>query len=179
MLHGSHQATILATASAVRVFPSFGALGRSHCVSLDERWRSFVSVALARLGREELLVLAFDAVHLLGFRQRVALDGDVRPLRRKISVQFQPHIKARLRIRLDRFGRTFRFADATVDSLVRMNHEEILTLIEAIHGADFDTVGILAANAVVGHDVSHEVLQPMLTFDGRRQSMVMLVVRAC
>ncbi|GGG01319.1 hypothetical protein GCM10010924_32130 [Rhizobium wenxiniae] len=39
-----------------------------------------------------------------------------------------------------------------------MDDEKILAFIEAIHRADFDAVGIFAADTVIGHDISHEAL---------------------
>jgi hypothetical protein len=36
-----------------------------------------------------------------------------------------------------------------------MNHEEVLSLVEAIHRAHLDTVGVLAVDAVLDHGVGH------------------------
>ncbi|VTZ62395.1 hypothetical protein EMEDMD4_380056 [Sinorhizobium medicae] len=144
----------------------------SACTTLQRRRAA--SVALSRLRRKILLVLSFQAVHLRSLRQRIPLDGDIRPLRGEICVKLQPHIQTRLGIRLDRPSGTFRLAYAAVDAFIRMDDEEVLPLIKTIHRADFDAVRVLTANAVIGHDIRHEVLQPMLTFDGRRQSTVTL-----
>lgn len=62
-------------------------------------------------------------------------------------------------IRLDRLGGTFRFADTAVDAFVGVDDEEILTLVKTVDRAHFHTVRVLAANAVVGHDIRHEELQ--------------------
>src|SRR5690606_31346822 len=116
-------------------------------------------IALSGLGREERLELPRYADHFLCLGHRVALYRNVRPALRIIGIHLQPLVKARLRIRLDRFGWTFRLAYAAIDALVRMNDEEILPLIEAIDWADFDAVGVFAANTVVSDDVRHAALQ--------------------
>ena len=113
------------------------------------------SVARAGVFREELLELALDAVHFLGFRHRVLLDRDIRPDLGIIRIDLQPLVEARLGVGLDRLRRTYRFADTTIDAFIRMDDEEVFALIEAIDGADLDTIGVFAANAVVRDDVGH------------------------
>ena len=119
------------------------------------------SVALTRLGREIKLELACHAIHFLGFRQGVALDGDIRPDRRIFRIQLQPLVETRLSVGLDRFGRTFRFAHTTIDAFVRIDSEEIFTLVKAVDRADFNAIGVFAADAIVGHDICHDELQNM------------------
>jgi hypothetical protein len=36
-----------------------------------------------------------------------------------------------------------------------MDHEHVLALVEAVHGADFDTVGVFALDADFSDDVRH------------------------
>ena len=38
-----------------------------------------------------------------------------------------------------------------------MDDEHILALVEAVHGADFDAIGVFAPDANFGHDISHAV----------------------
>jgi hypothetical protein len=40
-----------------------------------------------------------------------------------------------------------------------MNDKKILALVKAVDGAHFHAVGVLAAYAIVGHDIGHEKLQ--------------------
>ncbi|GAA3093216.1 hypothetical protein GCM10010520_43940 [Rhizobium viscosum] len=40
-----------------------------------------------------------------------------------------------------------------------MDDEEILALVETVDRADFNTIGVFAANAIIGHDIGHEELQ--------------------
>ena len=59
----------------------------------------------------------------------------------------------RLGISLNGIDRTFWFANATVDALVTVDHEHILALVEAVHGAHSDAVHGFAANAALIDDV--------------------------
>jgi hypothetical protein len=60
-----------------------------------------------------------------------------------------------LRVRLDGVHRAFWLAHPAIDALVRMNDEHILALVETVHGANLDTVCVLATNAALVDDVSH------------------------
>ena len=72
----------------------------------------------------------------------------------------QPFLKARLGVRLDRVNRAFRLADPTIDAFVRVDHEHVLALVEAVHGAHVDTVHGFAANAAIVDDVRHSSVLP-------------------
>ena len=73
--------------------------------------------------------------------------GDIRPLLRIFAVELKPILKARLGIGLDGVDRAFRLADAAVDAFVRMDDEHVLALVEAVHRADFDAIGVFAFDA--------------------------------
>ena len=118
-----------------------------------------VSIAGTGFFREILLELSGLAIHFLGLGQRILLDRDIRPDAGIFRVDLQPLIKARLGIRLDRLGGTFRLADAAIDAFVGMDDEEVFAFLEAVDRADFHTIGIFAADAIVGHDICHEALQ--------------------
>jgi len=75
------------------------------------------------------------------------------------GVHLKPFLQPRLGIRLDGVGRTFGFANAAIDAFVRMDDQHVLALVEAVHGADFNTVGIFAFDAGFSDDVSHPVLR--------------------
>ena len=51
-------------------------------------------------------------------------------------------------------------AGAAIDALVRVNHEEVLPLVEAVDGAHFDTVGVLTFDAGLSDDVGHFRFSP-------------------
>jgi hypothetical protein len=40
--------------------------------------------------------------------------------------------------------------------LVGIEDKHVLALVEAIHGADFDAVHVLALDASLGHDIGHQ-----------------------
>jgi len=52
--------------------------------------------------------------------------------------------------------RALRNTGLAIDALFRMDIEHLLALVEAFDGADDNTVGISAANARLGNNVSHE-----------------------
>src|SRR6185295_14688000 len=110
---------------------------------------------LAGVGREVLGVLVRDFLPVVRVGRRGALAGDVRPFQREFGIQLQPLVGLGIGIRHDRLGRAFRLADPAVDALVRVDDEHVLALVEAVHGADFDAVHVLALDAGFGDDVGH------------------------
>src|SRR5688572_29430420 len=82
-------------------------------------------------------------------RQRLFLFRDALALRRHLGVQCGESFPLLgdvvfLEDRLDRALGNARFA---VDALVRVNVQHLLTLVEALHGANDDAIGVLAAEA--------------------------------
>ena len=73
---------------------------------------------------------------------------------RVFRIQWQPFLKPWFGISLDGIDGTFRFANATVDAFSRMDHEHILALVEAVHGAHGDAIHGFAANAAFVDDES-------------------------
>src|SRR5258708_6744113 len=61
----------------------------------------------------------------------------------------------------DRLNRAFRHAGLAVDAVVRVDVQHLLALVEALHRADRDTVGVLAAVTGLGDDEGHERLLAM------------------
>jgi hypothetical protein len=55
----------------------------------------------------------------------------------------------------DCFNGTLGNASFAVNALVRMNVQNLLTLIEALNRANHDAIGVLAAEARLTDDVSH------------------------
>ena len=102
------------------------------------------SVALAGLGREVFVELAFFALVLVGVGRRVLLVGDVGPFGRERGVELEPLLEPALGIGQDRLGRAFGLAHAAVDAFAGIDDQHVLALVEAVDRADLDAVHILA-----------------------------------
>ncbi|GCC47638.1 hypothetical protein chiPu_0031496, partial [Chiloscyllium punctatum] len=96
--------------------------------------------------------------------------GDVRPALGVVAVDLEPLFQARLGVRLDGVGRTFRLAYAAIDAFVRMDDQHVLALVEAIDGADLDAVGIFTLDAGFSDDVGHPKLRNDPLFLGLRSA---------
>src|SRR5581483_11952129 len=73
-----------------------------------------------------------------------------------LGIDLEPLLQSGLRIGLDRVNRAFRFANAAIDALVRVDHEHVLTFIEAVDRTDLYAVHVLALDAGVVDDVGHD-----------------------
>src|SRR5476649_2512146 len=147
----SHALLHLSNASAMRRMRGYRKDG-------VKRLRRPLNLALRRLLAEILLKFVFFVFEIFGIRRGLTLAGNVRPLARKGTIELQPLLHALLRIGHDGAGRAFWLADATVDAFVRIDDQHVVALVEAIHGADFNTVHVLALDASFGHDVGHQTL---------------------
>ncbi|MPL71118.1 hypothetical protein SDC9_16889 [bioreactor metagenome] len=92
---------------------------------------------------------------LFVIRKRLFLLSDDRPDLGIFAVQLDPALHPRLGVRADRVGGAFGFAHAAIDAFVGVDHQRVLALVEAVHRADLDTVGVLAGDAIVGDDIGH------------------------
>ena len=76
-----------------------------------------------------------------------------------LAIEVNPLLHVRLGVRADRVGGALRLADAAVDALVGVD-DELLALVDAVHRADLDAIGVFAGDAAVDHDVGHgQILQ--------------------
>ena len=113
------------------------------------------SVTLTGLLAEEFFELTVHALIGLGVLNMWDHPDDIRPLLGKLAIMLHPFLGASLCVRQNRLRRAFRFANTTIYTLVRMNHEHVLTLVETIHRTNFDAVRVLAPDAVGVDDVRH------------------------
>jgi hypothetical protein len=121
------------------------------------------SVALTGLWREILLILPFLAFMLIGICRCFAALGDVWPRSGEIVVQLKPLLKTAFRIGENCLGGAFRLTDTAIDAFTGIDDQHVLALIETVHGADFDTVHVLALDAGLGHHISHYALSVICT----------------
>src|ERR687898_494259 len=122
---------------------------------MRQRREKRLFLARAGLVREILFKLVFFVLKIIGVGRRLALAGDVRPSGRQAAIELQPLLQALLGVGQDGVGRAFGLADAAVDAFVGIDDQHVLALVEAIHGADFDAVHVLAFDASLGHDIGH------------------------
>src|SRR5205807_5495354 len=109
----------------------------------------------ARLGAEELLVLALDASPLVGVLGRGLLAGDIGPARGVLAVYLEPLLGHGLAVRNDRLDRAFRFAHPAIDAFVGVDDQHVLAFVEAIDRAHLDAIHVFAADAGFSDDVGH------------------------
>ena len=114
------------------------------------RWRRGMSSRLTGLSRSggAMSLVTQNRSSCVNHPRR-NLGPDFRVLR----IKRQPFLKARVRVRLYGIHRTFWHANTAVYAFVWVDHEHILALVEAIHGAHLDTVHGFAANAAFIDDV--------------------------
>ena len=127
---------------------------------LRRRW-TFVcalSAALSGIGAE-IFDLAGFIPPLVGVGGWFALAVDVGPFSRVFGVDLEPPINIELCTGNYGLDRTFRFAVAAIDTLVRVDHQHVLALVEAIHGANHDTVHQFALDTALGDDIGHDPLR--------------------
>ena len=77
---------------------------------------------------------------LVGVGEWFALAFDVGPFYRVFGVDLEPPVDIELCIGNDGLDRALRFAVAAIDTLVRVDHQHVLPLVEIIHGANLDAV---------------------------------------
>src|SRR5262245_58731775 len=90
--------------------------------------------------RGKILLLAGDAFPSLMVSRRLLLRGYIGPFFCVFGVESQPFLKPRLGVRLDRLNRTLRLAHPAVDAFVRMDHQHVLALVEAVDGTNFHAI---------------------------------------
>lgn len=106
-----------------------------------------------------LLELTFYAIPFLGIGGLRLFDRDIGPAFCVVGVELQPALEPRLGVRLDRLGRAFWFAHATINALVRVNDEHVFAFVKAVDGTHLDAIHVLAFDAVFRDDVRHLALQ--------------------
>lgn len=114
------------------------------------------SAAGSGVRTEVRLELAFHAVPFLRICGRRAFLGDIGPGFGILRIQAQPFFQSRLSIRLDGFRRAFRLANAAIDTDFRIDHQHVLTLIEAVYRADLDAIHEFAFDAGISDNEGHK-----------------------
>jgi len=102
------------------------------------------------------LKLALNTVQRLCVGQLIFFGDDYGPRLGILAVELNPLFHVWLSVGPDRVSRAFWFANTTVDAFIGMDHQHVLAFVEAINGADFNTVCEFAGDTVVGDDVGHE-----------------------
>ncbi len=97
------------------------------------------------------------AVPFGGICERFAARGNHWPLLGELGVEGDKIFLAGRDIvfGVNGFGRAFGFAEGAIDAFVGVNHEEIRAFVEAIDRANFNTIGVFAADTVINDDEWH------------------------
>src|SRR6266705_1558030 len=134
---------------------------RSWSSAKDRPWASF---SIPRLALQELQ-LVLHVLPLVGVLGSGFGVGDHGPDLRELGVERGEFLLLLGHVFLghDRVHRTLGDADRAINALVRVDHQHIRPLVEAIDGAHIDAVGILALDAAFGDDVGHRAI---LAFGG-------------
>ena len=62
-----------------------------------------------------------------------------------------------IRFSINRLDRALGHTGCAIDTILGMNHELVVQLIKAGHGADLGTIGEFARSTFVGNDVGHNL----------------------
>src|SRR6266851_4440071 len=129
---------------------------RSWSSAKDRPWASF---SIPRLALQKL-ELVLHVLPLVGVgRARLGI-GDHGPDLRQLCIEGGEFLLflGQIFFGNDRVDRAFGNADGAVDALVRVDHQHVRALVEAIDRADVDAVGVLALDAAFGDDVGHRAI---------------------
>lgn len=117
--------------------------------------KKFALVTISGIGAKVLFKLVFFVFHRICVGKGRLLFCNNRPFCRIFPVHLQPRFGAGVDIGDDGLNRAFRLAYAAIDTFVRVDHKGVFPLVETVHGAHFDTVGVLTGDANVGDNKSH------------------------
>src|SRR5258707_4337539 len=108
--------------------------------------------------------LVLNAFPLFGIRRSSLFLADDRPFFRKFGVELLEVLLAGgyLFLGIDGFDRTLGLAQRAVDALIRVDDQEIRTLVEAVDGTDLHTVHVFAFDAAFGDHERHDLPFPSL-----------------
>src|SRR6185437_6154703 len=132
---------------------------------MSQKCQCTCSVALTRLSRKVLIEFPGLVPVSPGVLGHVLFGRDVRPLLREFAVELEPLLEVRLSVRLDSVDRALGHAHPAVDTLVGMDNEQVLALVEAVDGAHRNAIGGLALDAPFIDDVGQLSLLPTIWFD--------------
>src|SRR5690554_5498393 len=141
--------------------PGFSSMaGRNGSAECRDTFGVCFSLRGCRAYALELRQLAGLSVTILSVGQRLLLLADVGPHLGELGVALDEGLLAlgELILREDCLGGALRLAEGAVDALVGVDHQEVGALVEAVHRADLDTIGVLALDAVLGDDERHATL---------------------
>src|SRR5882672_9697107 len=129
---------------------------RSWSSAKDRPWASF-SIPCLALQERELVLHVLPLVGVLGSGLGVGDDG---PDLGELGVQRGEFLLLLGQVFLgkDRIHRAFGDAHGAIDALVRIDHQHVRPLVEAIHGAHVDAVGVFALDAAFRDDVGHRAI---------------------
>src|ERR1700738_2918029 len=122
------------------------------------------SLGPARISAEKLIVFVRRILPFIGVSGIGLFARNIGPGHGIFSVKFQPAFGRRLAIWNDCLDRAFRLTYSTIDAFIGVNNQHVLTLVEAVNGADLHTIHIFAADARFCDDIGHDGWIFLLSF---------------
>jgi hypothetical protein len=105
--------------------------------------------------REMGLELPGHPVKILGIGRRITFYRDIGPFRRILGIDFEPFLKARFGIGFYGICGAFWLANTAINALIGVDDQHVFTLVETVHGTDFNAVHVFALDAVFSDNVGH------------------------
>lgn len=106
----------------------------------------------------EVLELFFDVFPVVRISQCALGFCDRGPFTGQFNIQFNELllVGGHVLFGINGVDGALGYADRAVDTLIRLNREEVRTFPEAVHRTDIDTIRVAAADAGFGYNVGHE-----------------------
>lgn len=112
-------------------------------------------VAGSRIFGKIFLEFTRFAIIFIGIGRRIFFNCDVGPQLGIFRVDLDPAIHSRFGIGLDGIHGAFRFANAAVNTFIRVDDEEIFPFIKTVYRTNFNTIGVFAFDAIIDDDIGH------------------------
>lgn len=115
------------------------------------------TVGLLRSSLLKVFAFAFNLFPIVSVRGCILLRGNVGPHQCLFAIDIEELLLILRQLVFGKNGldRALRLAERTVNALVRVNNQEIGSLVKTIYGAYFHAIGVFAFDAGFANDEGH------------------------